>query len=339
MALSGCTSVGYYFDLAKGQLQLLSNRQSIDKVIGAAETPDDLRQRLKLVQQARAFAVSNLALPDNKSYRYYVDTGRNYVVWNVFAAPEFSLEPHNWCYLLVGCLSYRGYFDQTKANNYANELSANGLDTYVGGVSAYSTLGWFADPLLNTMMRWDDENLIGTLFHELAHQIIYVDSDTAFNESFASFVEQEGLRQWLNSRGQTPPDFTVAGQREQAFSNLVNETRDKLSALYAEKTDAESMRSRKAAIFDDMRVQYSELKHRQWDGYSGYDAWVFSELNNAKLAPQNLYSQWVESFAALYSQNAGDWSQFYQAVIQLAAKPAEERTSVLNMLKQTQAQE
>ena len=247
--LNGCTSLGYYSQLASGQWQLLRAREPVAVLVADPATPPALRQHLAKAQQARAFASSHLKLPDNRSYRVYADIGRPFVVWNVFATPEFSLEPHTYCFPIAGCVAYRGYYSQSAARGEAAIQRLQGMDVSIGGVEAYSTLGWFNDPILNSMMGWGDERLATLIFHELAHQRFYVKDDTEFNESFATFVEQEGTRQWRAFRG-LPPDTDSRLQQRDQFIELVLETRSRLEKLYAQALPAEQMRERKAATFE-----------------------------------------------------------------------------------------
>ena len=219
--LCACSTVGYYAHLAHGELSLMSARRPIEKVIADPATDANVKTKLGLAGQARAFASDRLGLPRNASYTRYADLRRPYATWNVFAAKEFSVEPLQHCFPLIGCIDYRGYYDRQRADREAALLRAQGYETYVGGSAAYSTLGWFADPILNTMIRWGDDELIGTIFHELTHQKIYIKDDSAFNESLAMFVQQEGLRQWRDIHGLPPADITDL-QREIEFTALVS---------------------------------------------------------------------------------------------------------------------
>ena len=196
LPLSGC----YLLQAAGGQMEISAKREPIAEVIADAATPPQLRARLEYVANARDFASRELGLPDNESYRSYADLDRPYVVWNVFAAPEFSVEPRRWCFPIAGCVVYRGYFSEEAAQHYASRLRRRGDDAAVGGVAAYSTLGHFKDPVLSTMLGWSDAQLAATLFHELAHQVVYVPGDSEFNESFATVVEEAGLERWLTER-------------------------------------------------------------------------------------------------------------------------------------------
>jgi len=331
LLLNGCSTLDYYSHLAGGQLQLLQAREPIAELLENPTAGPELKQRLTLAQQARDFASAQLSLPDNGSYRLYADIQRPFVVWNVFATPEFSLSPELHCFPIAGCVAYRGFYSQGRARGAAALLKQQGLDTYLGGVEAYSTLGWFDDPILNTMLRWSDERLIAVIFHELAHQQLYVADDTAFNESFASFVEREGLRQWRAKQGLPPVDPQGERQREQ-FAELVLASRTRLQQLYASDLPAAQMRNGKQAEFARLRAEYRALREREWDGRGRYDDWINAPMNNAKLLPFGLYDQWVPAFAALFEQAGRDWSRFYQQVEALGRLPAAERQQALTGL-------
>lgn len=286
--LSGC----YVLQAARGQMEVMSRREPIQALIGRPDTPDPLRSRLRYVTEARQFAVTELGLPDNESYRTYADLRRSFVVWNVFATPEFSVEPRRWCFPIAGCVVYRGYFNENAARRYARRLRANGYDASVGGVAAYSTLGHFADPVLNTMLKWSDAQLAATLFHELAHQVIYVAGDSEFNEAFATVVEEEGVRRWLEQRGKTSDLIRWREQRarEAEFSRLLLDTRERLRALYASKLPRDEMRHRKHQLFGELKFRYWQLK-RKWNGYSGYDRFFDRALNNSHLVSIATYRE------------------------------------------------
>lgn len=324
LLISGCANLGYYTHLAGGQLELLRQRQPIARIIADPARDAALRARLAQVLDARAFASSQLDLPDNRSYTLYADLGRPYVLWNVFATPAYSLEPVRHCFVLAGCLSYRGWFDEAQARAAAEALSTQGDDVYVSGVPAYSTLGWFDDPVLNTMLRWNDDTLIGTVFHELAHQRYYLKGDSAYSESLASFVEQQGLREYLAARGRALQD-AAARQRQRDFTGLILSARQRLDTLYRLPLAREEMERRKQAEFARLRADYATLRDTHWRGYSGYDRWFDGELNNAKLLPFGLYDEWVEAFALLYARNGRNWQRFYAAVEQLGAHSPQER--------------
>ncbi|MGP0173746.1 aminopeptidase [Pseudomonas sp. NCHU5208] len=332
LLLTGCSTLDYYAHLGQGQWQLLQAREPVERLLADPATAPTLARRLRLSQTARDFASSHLHLPDNRSYRLYADLHRPFVVWNVFATPEFSLDPELHCFPIAGCVAYRGYYQQGRARGAAALLRQEGLDTYIGGVEAYSTLGWFDDPLLSTMLRWNDERLVAVIFHELAHQQYYLPGDTAFNESFATFVEREGLRQWHAARGETPPPSD--DRQRQQFVDLVLASRERLRQLYASDLPEAAMRLAKQAEFARLRRDYRALRQREWGGQGRFDAWIDSPLNNAKLLPFGLYDQWVPAFAALFARAGQDWPAFYAAVAALGQLPAAERQAQLQALLQ-----
>ncbi len=331
LLLSGCTSASYYSQLASGQLQLLRAREPVSSVIADPARDQKLRTHLEQSQKARTFASQQLNLPDNQSYRLYADIGRPFVVWNVFATPEFSLKPVNHCFPIAGCVAYRGYYSQSAARGAAALQRLQGMDVSIGGVEAYSTLGWFNDPIISSMMGWGDERLATLIFHELAHQRFYVKDDTEFNESFATFVEQEGTRQWRAYR-QLPPDNNAQARQRDQFTELVLKTRTRLEKLYTLPLPTEQMRQRKAAEFERLRSEYRQLRDSQWAADKRYDAWIYAPMNNARLLPFGLYDQWVPAFAALFHQENGDWLKFYATVEKLGALPADERKAALKAL-------
>lgn len=331
LLLNGCASMEYYGQLAQGQWQLLSARQPVAQVIANPATTPQLRARLEHAQLARAFASEQLKLPDNSSYRVYANLGRPFVVWNVFATPELSLQPVTHCFPIAGCVAYRGYYRQGAARGAAAVMRQQGMDVYVGGVEAYSTLGWFDDPILSSMVGWGDERLAALVFHELAHQRVYVKDDTEFNESFATFVEQEGSRQWRVARGFATIRASQVQQRDQ-FTRLVLASRERLQAIYAGPLDDAHKRAAKQAEFERLRREYRVLRDSQWGGDPRYDAWVYGPMNNAKLLPFGLYDQWVPAFAALFKAVDGDWTRFYGRVEALGRLPVEERKAALRRL-------
>jgi len=330
--LSGCSSISYYSQLVDGQWQLLRAREPVAEVIADPTRPQPLRDHLVQAQKARMFASEHLHLPDNQSYRLYADIGRPYVVWNVFATQEFSLSPENHCFPIAGCVAYRGYYSQGAARGEAALLRQRGMDVSIGGVEAYSTLGWFNDPIMSSMMHWGDERLATLIFHELAHQRFYVKDDTEFNESFATFVEQEGTRQWRVARGLAPLGDSTLRQRDQ-FTRLILDTRKRLETLYAQPLSAEAMRQAKAAQFERLRQDYRQLRDSQWAGDKRYDAWINQPMNNARLLPFGLYDQWVPAFAALFKQEGGDWVRFYAAVERMGQLPVGARKTALRQLE------
>jgi predicted aminopeptidase len=336
LATCGCSGLRYYAHVGQGQAKLLLERRKIASVLADPQTSPALARRLELAQRARRFAVTALHLPDNRSYTYYVDLQRPYVVWNVFATPRFSTAPVLHCFPVAGCVAYRGYFKQSLAQAEVERLQARGNDVYLGGISAYSTLGWFADPILSSMLRWSDDELDSTIFHELAHQLIYLKGDTAFNESFATFVQRQGLRQWRQARG-LPAGDEPGEAFVRAFTEQVLDLRARLQALYAQPLDNTEMERAKQAQIEAFRQRYRDWRDARWPDEHRYDAWVNAPINNATLLPFGLYDHWVGAFAALFAQSGGDWLQFYTRVRSLADEPMARRTQALETLLQIQA--
>jgi predicted aminopeptidase len=331
--LAGCTAGSYYWQAFSGQMEVRRLSRPVDEVIAAPDTAEDVRKRLEYARQARDFASAELHLPDNRSYRVYADLKRSYVVWNVFAAPPLSLTLETQCFPVAGCVSYRGYFSKDAAERYAAALRAQGLDVYSGGVPAYSTLGWFNDPLLNTFIRFPELELARLIFHELGHQVVYVKDDSTFNESFATAVEEEGLRRWMV--GHATPDQKAqyeafVGRREQMM-NLLKGARDKLEKIYASgDTDAQKLAG-KQKVLGDLQTDYASRKVA-WGGFNGYDAWFSQDMNNAKLGSIATYTQRVPAFNALLKQDGGDLQRFYASVKALAALDKDERSRRLDAL-------
>lgn len=315
LPLTGC----YLMQAAGGQMAIAAKREPIAKVLADSGTPAALRARLEYVAAARDFASRELGLPDNDSYRSYADLGRPYVVWNVFAAPEFSVEPRRWCFPIAGCVVYRGYFNEEAAQRYARRLRRRGDDAAVGGVAAYSTLGHFKDPVLNTMLGWSDAQLAATLFHELAHQVVYVPGDSEFNESFATVVEEAGLERWLAARQRAQDLATWREQRERQsqFIGLLLAARSKLHELYASALPDDEKRSRKQYEFGELKLDYARLR-QQWNGYSGYDRWFDRTLSNAHLVSAATYYGCVPGLQRLLSEAGGDLQRFYGEAKRLA---------------------
>ena len=327
--------MAFYTQSVSGQLALLARRQPIAKLTADPKTPQGLRHRLREVEQIRRFAIGSLGLPDNGSYQSYVDLRRPFVVWNVFATPAFSLTPLTWCFPWVGCVSYRGYFAEEEARRFARSLEAQGYDVFVGGVAAYSTLGWFADPLLNTMLRLDDLRLAKVIFHELAHQKLYIPDDTAFNEAFATAVAQVGMEHWLKAQGREQALIALEREetRESEFIALVLATRKQLESLYASLLEMSPMRAAKERIFQDLRRRYQALKH-QWGGYAGYDVWMTTDLNNAKIASVLTYHEQLAGFNALLKAADDELERFYVLVRLIGQLPLKRRAFCLNGLAQ-----
>ena len=329
--LSRCQSVDYYGQAIKGQYRILQNRQPINRIIDDPQTPPFLRKKLAYVLEVRRFARDALQLPVGDNFLTYVDLKRKFVAWNVFAAPVLSLVPKTWCYPLVGCAAYRGYFSQADARRYAEALSRQGYDVYVGGVSAYSTLGWFNDPILSNFMRLSDCRLAALIFHELAHRIFYVADDTTFNESFATTVEQEGLRRWQKVRDNTHPcrQYGEPQRRQHRFSQLILKYRHYLQRLYATNLPAAEKKVRKRRVFQQLRHEYEMLKkkHKQ---LAVYDHWMQQPLNNAQIISVAAYHDLVPAFENLLAALGGNLPAFYRTCRQLAEKPKKSRLKILN---------
>ena len=326
LSTGGC----YLWQSACGQLSLMSKREPISRVVSDASTPRAVREQLKSVASIRDFASRELRLPDNGSYRSYADLGRPYVVWNVVAAREFSVDPKEWCYPIVGCVAYRGYFGESGARRMAARLRAQGFDATVAGVAAYSTLGHFDDPVLNTMMGWNDVELAAIIFHELTHQLLYVANDSSFNEALATAVEEEGVKRWLHAQGR---DAELALHRaEQAryveVIGLLGRSRDELRAVYASGEAAGRMRERKQAAFDALRAAFAALRAK-WGGHAPLEAWMSADLNNAHLASIATYFACVPGFERELEAAGGNLTAFYARARELAKLDRDRRDAVL----------
>ncbi len=348
LAMSGCHSLTYYGQAIKGHYQIVGHRQKIEKLLADPQTPAPLKAKLLLVQELRVFAARDLQLPVDGHYEKYADVHRPFVVWNVEAAPEFSLEPKSWWYPFVGSLEYRGYFSEGGAQKYAASLAKKGYDVYVGGVAAYSTLGWFKDPVLNTFVFDPEPDLAETLFHELAHQRVFASGDTDFNEAFATTVGQEGVRRWLRAKGDRAASekYLVQLRRTAQFAHLIKNTRERLETLYGdERTEwgkikatktkrtvpPAELRQQKQELLDRMQREYTQLK-AQWGGNTGYDAWFAGPVNNAQLNSVAAYYDLVPGFERLLELNGGDLGRFYEAADRLAREPKAERHRWLRSL-------
>jgi len=316
----------YLVQAARGQLGVMSERRPIPKVIADPRTPDPLRTTLREVSAARDFASRELGLPDNGSYRTYADVGRRYVVWNVVAAPEFSVKPKQWCFPIAGCVAYRGYFREAGAQKFAAGLKAQGFDVVIGGVPAYSTLGRLSDPVLNTMLGYGDNELAAIIFHELSHQLIYVAGDSAFNEAFAVAVEEEGLKRWLAVQGREK-ELAVHQRREARqleFIQTFRRRRDELAKLYQTRLAPDAMRERKKTILDGLATDIADIEKRQ-GSRTLYSDWAKEGLNNAHLVSVATYFDCVPGFERLLRENDNDLPRFYNAVRKLALLPIKER--------------
>ena len=334
LPLAGCSAVPYYSQAISGEIALLAAARPVEDWIADPATPAELRQRLELAVRIRRFASQDLALPDNRSYTRYADLHRSSAVWNVFATPELSLELQTWCYPVFGCAAYRGYFAQADAQQLATELRAQGSDAAVTPVPAFSTLGWLSDPLLSTFLRWPEPELARLIFHELAHQVVYVRDDTRFNESFASAVERAGLARWVAQRDDPAlrEQYRQYEMHHQGLLALVGQARAQLQALYGSGQPEARRRSGKQAIFEDLGARYRVVRDTQWGGYAGYDAFFQAPWNNARVAALAAYQDDVPAFEALLAQEQGQMPRFFDAVRRLAALPAAQRASALQAL-------
>jgi predicted aminopeptidase len=328
IALIAALSGGcYLLQSAQGHFALMSRREPIAGVIDKPSTPKALRAQLKSVTAIRDFASRELGLPDNGSYRKYADIGRPYVVWNVVAAPEFSVDAKQWCFPIVGCVSYRGYFVEARARHFAAGLHAKGFDVVVGGVAAYSTLGHFDDPILSSMVAWNDVELAAIIFHELTHQLLYVPNDAAFNEALATTVEEEGVRRWLKQQGRDKDlaDHLVQQKRYLEVIDLMSQTRDRLRTLYGSGVPAPLMRERKREILEAMREAYVVIRSQWDDGHAPFDVWFAKDINNAHLASIATYYACVPGFERELKAAGGNLTAFYRRVRALAKLPQHER--------------
>ncbi|MEW5708237.1 MAG: aminopeptidase [Pseudomonadota bacterium] len=331
--LAGCSNVGYYAQSVSGHLEVMRRAQPIPQVLADPATPDPVKHRLERVLTIREFASRALGLPDNGSYRRYAALDRPYVVWNVFATPELSTQLIEWCFPVAGCVGYRGYYAREEAEAFAAGLEARGYDVLVRGVPAYSTLGWFDDPVLSTLLRYPETEIARLIFHELAHQVAYVRDDSVFNESFATAVEREGVRRWLEAQGTEAlraAEAAARGRRED-FVRLVLEYRDRLEEVYGADLSREEKRARKGELLGALAKDYRQLKER-WGGFSGYDRWFEGKLNNAHLASVAAYTQLVPAFEALLAREGGDLPRFYAAVKALARRDKAARLAALEAL-------
>jgi predicted aminopeptidase len=328
--IAGSSGGCYLLQSVHGQLSLMSKREPITRVIDQPSTPPALRAQLEAVTAIRDFATRELGLPDNGSYRSYADVGRRYVVWNVVAAPEFSVDPKEWCYPIVGCVAYRGYFAEAKARRFAAQMRNKGFDVMVGGVAAYSTLGHFNDPVLNTMMGWNDVELAAIIFHELTHQLLYVPNDSSFNEALAMTVEEEGVRRWLHAQGRDA-DLAVHLVQQDRYTKVVDlltATRTELRAVYASGLSPELKREKKRAAFAALRSSFALLK-ASWGGHAPFESWFDEDVNNAHLASIATYFTCVPGFQRELEAVGGNLTAFYARVRVLAKLDQEKRDAVV----------
>ncbi len=331
LCLSGCVGASYYAQSLEGHVKIMTARRDVARLIADPSTPEGLRAQMASASAIRQFATDALALPDNRSYRSYVDVGQEAVTWAVFAAPEFSLSPQAWCFPVYGCVPYRGYFSKQSAIETARELQAQGLDVHVTGITAYSTLGWSSDPLLSTMLARDGTFLAEVVFHELAHQRVYVANDSEFNEAFAVAVETTGVRKWLSAAGDTRglSRYEADRKRRGEFLALVARTQGELRQVYGKPGSPARMRAGKAAAIERLRARFRQLRAGRWRGYDGYDAWFDAPINNAKLAAISVYSDQVAGFLRLFELCSGDYPRFYESVRQIGRLDKAKRAQAL----------
>jgi predicted aminopeptidase len=335
MLICGCEPLSYYTQAIRGQAEMWRASRPVTEVVGDSQSSEALRERLKRAIEIREFASRELGLPDNDSYRRYADLKRQYVVWNVFAAEQFSVAPIQWCFPVAGCVAYKGFFGRADADRFADELRREGKEVFVSGVPAYSTLGFFDDPLLNTFIHYPSADLARLIFHELAHQVAYVRDDSIFNESFAVAVEREGVRRWIERHGgpQDLENFRRTQARREQFFALAGEFRSRLERLYASGKEPGPMAAEKRAVFAELAREYDTLKS-SWGGFKGYDAWLGPSANNAVLASIAVYTHDVPAFVAMLEQLDGDLPRFYADVKALAGRPKAERDAVLGQLRE-----
>ena len=331
--LSGCASLGYYAQAAQGQFSLLYKAKPINEWLSDSLVNESLKTKLRRVQQIREFAVRELGLPDNASYKNYADLQRPFVVWNVVATPEFSLVPKQWCFPIAGCVDYRGYYDKEAALSFAEDLRKKGLDVRVTGVPAYSTLGWFNDPVLSTFIHYPEPEVARLIFHELAHQVAYAAGDSPFNESFATAVEEVGLSRWLDAQGDDTmrDSYRIYKGRRDEFLALLNNYRVQLEANYQRPISDDEKRQRKSELMQSMQIDYSVLK-QTWGGYAGYDRWFNEPVSNAHFALIATYNDWVPEFKALLAEQK-TLPAFYAAVKALADRDSYTRHQMLERYK------
>jgi predicted aminopeptidase len=326
---AGCAAP-YYWQAIGGQLELLRNREPIDEVIADPATAPTLKSTLTQVREMRRFAVDELGLPSNDSYTTYVELDRPYVVWNVVATDEFSVDPQRWCFPFAGCVAYRGYFDKAAADRFAAKLAADGLDTHSGGSNAYSTLGYFADPVLSTMVNGGEQYVASLLFHELAHQKLYVKGDSEFSEAFAMIVEELGTERWLSERGAMAAleRYRIRRERRAEFGELIAAQQTRLRAIYSSGAPPAQLRADKERAFATLRAEYEALKAK-WGGNTDYDAWFAQPLNNATLASVATYTRWLPALRARV-QEVG-LAAFYADMAVVAKLDAAGRAEQLNV--------
>ncbi len=328
--LPGCETLSYYTQAVGGQLSLTARARPLETVIEDPATSVELREKLRLARAIREFASTELGLPDDGSYRQYADLGRPFVVWNLFVTPEFSTKAVESCFPVTGCVTYRGYFAEADAHAYGEKMRAQGYDVQLAGIPAYSTLGWFDDPLLSTFIRYPEAELARLVFHELSHHVVYVKGDTVFNESFAVAVERAGVRRWLAAHKHSAnlSAFFAGRERQREFIAMIESAKERLDRAYASGLPPERMRVAKREGFEELRREYAALKAR-WGGFAGYDRIMGAAPGNALLASITAYSKYVPGFEKMIDAEGGDLPRFYAAVKQVAKLPKKERCRLL----------
>jgi len=331
LCLSACSSPAYYLQAVSGQKKLMGSRQDIQLLLNDPATSTELAGHLQTAEQIKTFAQTSLDLPVEDSYSSYAEVEGEALVWNVIATREFSLQPKKWCFLVAGCVPYRGYFEKQKAQNYAEHLSNKGMDVIVSPAAAYSSLGWFNDPLLSTMFSGSDTRLAAYLFHELAHQRLYIKNDGLFNEGYASFVEDTGVRAWLefNQQQDELQKWLELEDVSKDFSNLVGKARNRLAAIYLSKETDAVMRQKKAGFFASLEQDYQRLSDEKWQGKRYYSSWFKEPLNNARLALFNTYEGGFCAFQGLWDKSGGDWQKFHHLAEKKSRLPKKERQAWL----------
>lgn len=328
---SGCSTIGFYTQAITGHLQLMSRRQPLDEVIGAPDTEAAVRDKLELVESVRRFAANELGMPVEDAYASYVETGRRYVVWNVFAAPEFSLAMKTFCYPIAGCVAYKGFFERDRAKAEAARLRERGYDVFMGGVVAYSTLGWMADPVIDTFLVRTDARLAALLFHELAHRTVYLSGDTRFNESFATTVERAALRRFLAHTGniEAYETYRQSVNRQQQVIDLILATRERLGGLYERDLDEQRVRREKHAIIEQMKADYRKMQ-ATWGGAEEFSDWMSSDINNAAIGSVGAYHDLVPAFQAILAELDHDLVRFMEVCRTLSKMDGEDRERLLS---------
>ena len=333
LLISGCSTAGYYAQSVKGQMEIWQGSRPISSVLEDPDVSEQVKDKLELALEIRRFAAEELHLPDNDSYTKFVDLERPYMVWSVFAAPELSLEPVEWCFLVVGCVNYRGYFKKESAQEFADQIVGQGFDVYVGGVPAYSTLGWFDDPLPNTVLKYSKSDFAGLIFHELAHQVAFAKGDTVFNESFATTVENVGVERWLKASGDASEiaNYRLSKKRDQQVIDLILDYRAQIEKAYSTNTSDTEKRHVKKQLIAELKRDYEQTT-KDWQGYVGYKYWFEQPINNAKLISIATYNELIPAFEKLLEDHGGDLKSFYKSVVELAEQPKSLRRQALATL-------